>query len=275
MYKPAPAHTIRASFNRAFRAPSLINNYLLTGVTTPVPLGPPIGTFPLQSATVGNPDLKQETLTAYEIGYTGVVSKRATITASVYWNNTENGIFFTPDAFYSPTAPPPGWPLPAIFVPRNTLPSRFTYLNLGQIHDKGVELGVDAAVNPWLSVFTNYSYQWKPTIDDFPAGTGINDINWPPKNRFNAGFNVNYERYLGNLSVNYTDSAYWQDVLDARYAGSTDAYTLVNGAFGVRWWRNRVTTSIKVNNLANQEIMQHIFGDVLRRQVAGEVRITF
>ena len=69
--------------------------------------------------------------------------------------------------------------------------------------------------------------------------------------------------------------AYWQDVLDARYAGITDAFTLVNAGFGVRWAGDRVTTSVKVTNLANQEVMQHIFGDVLKRQVVGEVRVAF
>jgi len=152
---------------------------------------------------------------------------------------------------------------------------RFTYLNLGKIKDKGIELGVDGVVNRYLNVFTNYSYQWMPEISDFPAGTGINDINWPAKNRFNAGFNFNYTRFLGNLSVNYTDSAYWQDVLDVRYAGITDAYTLLNAGFGVRWMHDRLTTSIKGTNLANQEVMQHVFGDVLRRQVVGEVRLDF
>ena len=115
---------------------------------------------------------------------------------------------------------------------RRLLPSRFTYLNLGTVKDKGIELGVDAAVNRYVNVFANYSYQWKPEIEDFPTGTTINDINWPAKNRFNAGFNFSYDEFLGNLSVNYTDEAYWQDVLDARFAGTTDAYTLVNG--GVR-----------------------------------------
>ena len=75
--------------------------------------------------------------------------------------------------------------------------------------------------------------------------------------------------------MNYTDEAYWQDVLDARFAGTTDAFTLVNGTIGVRWLKNMVTTSLKVTNLGNQEVQQHIFGDILRRQVVGEVRVGF
>ena len=72
------------------------------------------------------------------------------------------------------------------------------------------------------------------------ASSPAADINWPASNRFNAGFDFSYHRFLGNLSVNFTDEAYWQDVLDVRYAGSTDSFTLVNGAFGVRWFDNKV-----------------------------------
>jgi iron complex outermembrane receptor protein len=274
MIKPAASQTFRLSFNRAFRAPSLINTNLDTAVLTSVVLPVPgVGNLPFAFATeaVGAPDLKQETMTAYEVGYTGVVANHATLTASVYWNNTDDAIYFTPVEAYSPARPPAGWPLPPQFVPPGMLPSKFTYLNLGTVKDKGVEVGVDAAVNQYVNVFTNYSYQWKPVA----AASIINDINWPAKNRFNAGFNFTYSRFLGNLALNYTDSAYWQDVLDARFAGTTEAFTLLNGGVGVRWADGRITTSVKGTNLANQEVMQHIFGDVLKRQVVGEVRFRF
>jgi iron complex outermembrane receptor protein len=287
MIKPDAAQTFRVSFNRAFRAPSFINNHINTTIFDRVnlsalaflapPLAPQLAAFPLVVRAVGNPDLKQETMTAYEVGYTGVIRNRATVSAAVYFNNTEDGIYFTPNGFYSAAAPPPGWPLPPAVVALLPvrLPSQFTYLNIGEIKDKGLELGVDAVVNRYLNVFTNYSFQAKPEGEGFLPGTSINDVNWPAKNRFNAGFDFSYERFLGNFSVNFTDSAYWQDVLDARFAGMTDSFTLVNGAFGVRWAGGRVVTSIKGTNLANQEVMQHIFGDVMKRQIVGEARFSF
>jgi outer membrane receptor protein involved in Fe transport len=275
MIKPAADQTFRVSFNKAFRAPSLINNHLDVTILTPVTLPPPINLFAFPTRAVGNPGLEQETLTAFEVGYTGVVGRRTTLTASVYWNSTDGLIGFTPVTFYSPAAPPPGWPAPPAFVPPNVLPSSYTYLNLGTEKDKGIELGADTVVNRFLSLFANYSYQWMPEVEDLPPGVTINDFNWPAKNRFNIGFAANANRYLGNLSVSYTDTAYWQDVLDVRYAGKTDSYTLVNGAFGVKWLGEKIVTSIKSTNLANQEVQQHIFGDILRRQIVGEVRLNF
>jgi iron complex outermembrane receptor protein len=278
LFKPAPEHTVRASVNRAFRAPSLLNNHLDVTVVTPVQLPPPLNRlFAFPPRATGNAGLEQETLTAFELGYAGVIRNRATVTAAVYWNHTENAIYFTPVAAYSPENPPPGWTsfAPAAFVPRNVLTSQYTYLNIGTVKDKGIELGVDAALTPFVSVFTNYSYQWLPEVDGLTAGTSINDINWPAKHRFNAGANLSHGRYLGNVSVHFTDEAYWQDVLDARFAGITDAFTLVNGTFGVKWMGDTITTSLKLTNIGNQEVQQHIFGDVMRRQVVGEVRFQF
>jgi outer membrane receptor protein involved in Fe transport len=285
MVKPDAAQTFRVSFNRAFRAPSFINNNINTTILNEVnlsALSPALARFIFPIRALGNPDVRQETMTAYEVGYTGVVRNRATVSAAVYWNRTRNGIYFTPVAVYSPTNPPPGWPLPpavlgvlAGLTPPVVLPSLFSYLNLGEIHDKGVELGIDAALNQYVNVFTNYSYQAMPEAEDLPPGTSINDINWPAKNRFNAGFNFSYSRFLGNLGVNYTDEAYWQDVLDARFAGVTEAFTVINGGFGVRWLDQRLTTSLKVINLGNSEVQQHIFGDITRRQIVGEARFRF
>jgi len=248
MVKPDAAQTIRFSFNRAFRAPSFINNHFDATILSEIDLSavsPALASYVFPTRTTGNPDLRQETMTAYEVGYTGVIGTRATVTASAYWNVTKDGMYFTPTAFYSPGAPPPGLPPQIVGVlaslsPSVLLPSMFTCLNLGTITDKGVELGLDAAVSRYVNVFTNYSFQAKPVASDLPAGTSINDINWPAKNRFNMGFDFSRSRILGNLALSYTGESYWQDVLDARYAATTDAYTLINGALGVRWAGERL-----------------------------------
>jgi outer membrane receptor protein involved in Fe transport len=285
MVKPSARQTVRFSFNRAFRAPSFINNHIDTVVLNEVDLSaisPALAQFLFPIRAVGNTSLKQETLTAYEIGYVGVLRQRASVTASVYWNHTDDGIYFTPSAFYGPANPPPGWPLPgtvlallAARTPPVLLPSSFTYLNFGEIKDKGIELGIEASVTRHVNIFANYSYQWMPEVEDLPPGTSINDINWPARNRFNAGFDFSYRRFLGNLSVHYTDEAYWQDVLDARFAGRTQPFTMTNGTFGVRWFDGRVVTSVKTINLGNDDVQQHIFGDIVKRQVLGEVRFQF
>jgi len=180
---------------------------------------------------------------------------------------------------YTAANPPPGWQLPpailtamaaqGIFLPRTA----FTYLNLGPLRQKGVELSLNQQVSRMLSGFVNYSWQGQPTILSSPNPYPTSELDVPPTNRFNAGFNVDDGHWLGNLSVNYSDKAFWSDVLTSAYHGYTDAYTMVNGAVGVRWMKGKLTTSVKVTNLFNSDIQQHVFGDILKRMVVFEVRV--
>ena len=285
--KPTLNNAVRVSFNKAFRSPSLINNYLETTILNQLNLGainPALAgvnyNFPVR--TVGNESLTEESTESFEVAYTGIINSRATVSAAVYFTTDRDSIFFTQTARYRATGPPPGWPLPAVVLealpPPCTsavcttggLPSEFSYRNLGTTKNKGVELGIDGAVNRALNVFANYSWQAEPE-PDFP----LSEINLPPQHRFNAGFNFSQSRFLGNLSVGYVDDAFWQDVLDARYSGPTDAYTQVNGAFGVKFAGEKVTATIKAINLLNEDIQSHVFGDFLKRQLIGELRFQF
>ncbi|MCX6551868.1 MAG: TonB-dependent receptor [Acidobacteria bacterium] len=285
MFKPAEAHTLRVSYNEAYRAPSLTNNFLDVNILNQLDLGlvnPALAgriyTFPI--AAQGYNALTQQKLKAYEIGYSGVIKNRASVSLAWYYNDMRDEIFFTQVGSYSSTKVPPGWPLPPYvldaliaanaFGPGMGLPSNFSYRNLGRVKSKGLEAGLDMAVTRHLNAFVNYSYQPDPN-PDFDKS----EINLPPNNRFNAGFNASSGRYFGDMSITYQDQAYWQDVLDARYAGWTNSFALVNGSFGVKWMGGKLTTTIKGTNLANQEVMQHIFGDVMKRAISADMRITF
>lgn len=301
--KPMPDQAIRVSYNKAFRSPSLINNFLQVGIVNQIDLAlinPAFAALPGRNfnfpvRAIGSTDLKEESIQAFEVGYTANVRERATVSAAVYWTRYEDEIFFTQTARYRALSPPPGWlqALPAPIVPPQLalgilevippscpsvtapcttggLPSEFSYRNLGVNRNKGLELGVDAAASQALNVFANYSFQAEPDPD-----FDLSEVNLPPTHRFNAGFNYSAGRFLGNASVSYVDEAFFQDVLDSRFHGPTEAYTQVNGAFGVRWMNGKVTTAIKVINLTNEDIQSHVFGDVIKRQVIGELRFQF
>ena len=304
MLKPSAEQTVRLSYNRAFRAPSVINNYLDTVILNQLPLGSinpalagKVFNFPIVARGnlvpipgVPSEDLPEQSITAYEVGYTGIIKRRATVTAAWFQNDTKDDVFFTQVASYRATNPPPNWPLPPFvlellmcppnpqctFGPGNGLPAAFSYRALGKVRQRGIELGVDGAVSKEVSAFANYSYQPNPTAIGFPQS----EINLPPENRFNLGVNYDGPRFLGNLAVSYQGEAFWQDVLDARYAGTTDAFTQVNLTGGVKFGkrsrgRDQYVFSVKVVNLFNEEIQQHVFGDIFKRQVAGELRVSF
>ena len=279
--KPEENHTVRLSYNRAYRSPSVINNFLDIQITEPLNLGlfsPALAgrIYLIPIHATGNTDLTETFVDAYEVGYSGVVANgRAIVSAAFYVNKTHDDIFFTEqtELRWTATNPPPGWPLPPAVIaltPAKGFPASFTYLNFGRTTQKGIELGVNSTINRNVGMFVNYSYQDTPS-----ANFALSELNLPAKNRFNVGFNFNRGRFLGDINVSYSDSAFWQDVLDDRYHGTTDAYTLLNGGFGVKWLNDRVTTSVKGTNLANQQVQQHVFGDIIKRAVVGELRVNF
>jgi outer membrane receptor protein involved in Fe transport len=204
--KVAPQHTVRASFNRAFRSPSVINNYLNTQIVALTDLSP-LGIaqpFPLVVNAVGSklpingtaqPELTEESLTAYEVAYTASIA-RTTATAAFYVNDLDDNINFVqlPNNLdpYTAQNPPPGWPLPpgvltllaarGIFLPRTA----FTYLNLGPVREKGLELSLDQRFARGVSAFVNYSWQAKPTVLDSATPFPVEELALPPTNRCGA-----------------------------------------------------------------------------------------
>ncbi len=305
-FKPAPDHAFRVSYNKAFRSPSMINNYediqvvVATDLSGLAPLLPPslrpavAAPFPLVVRTVGSmlpvgttpqQPLTEESLTAYEVAYTGTFRDRTTLTGALYVNRMDNSIRFTqlPSNLdpYTADAPPPGWPLPnvilsalaqqGIFLPRTA----FTYLNLGPIRQKGLELSVDHRLNNALTASVNYSWQGNPTVLPSATPYPLQKLDLPPTHRFNIGFNFDGTRLLGSTMVSYTDRAFWDDVLSTAFYGFTDPYTTVNAAFGIKWPRYRMTTDVKVTNLFNADIQQHVFGDILKRAAVAEVQFRF
>jgi outer membrane receptor protein involved in Fe transport len=303
MYQPVSGHSVRFAFNRAFRAPTAFNNYLDIAVVTPVdlrglaPLLPPAlqpvvaDPFPLIVHAVGSElpiasmtrtTLKQESLTAYEVAYTGTFMSRTAVGAAFYMNDLDDNINFAQLAPnvdpYDRANPPPGWQLGpgtldamarlGIFLPRTA----FTYLNLGPIREKGIELSLDHRFNNALSASANYSWQGNTEILADPNPYPAIELALPPHHRFNIGGTYNGRRFLGAFSTNHTSRAFWSEVLTSPYHGFTNGFTQVNGSFGVKWKGGKIITTVKSNNILNRTIQQHVFGDLIRRSVLGEVR---
>ena len=328
MMKPGIDHSVTLSYNRAFRSPSMINNFLDMSIVQPVdlsalaafrPLLPVLlppglspheaqGTvqqleqqldqttaqpFPLVVRAAGSDvpvgdvpriGIKEESLTAYELNYTGTFGRRTTAGAAVYLNRRDDPISFTelPATAdpYTAENPPPGWLLPpqaltfmalvGAVLPRTA----FTYLNLGPTQQVGAELWVDHRISRSMSTWFNYSWQDEPRILEADNPYLPTELSLPPTHRFNVGASLDGSRFLGNVSVSAATDAFWSDVLTPEFHGYSDGYTMVNGSFGMKWSGGSITTLIKVTNLFNQSIQQHIFGDILRRTVVGEVRFS-
>ena len=328
MLKPGVDHSVTLSYNRAFRSPSMINNFMDMSIVQPVDLSglaafrpflpvllppglPPAVAqgavqqleqqldrttaqpFPLVVRAAGSDvpvgdqpriGIREESLTAYELNYTGTFGGRTTAGAAVYLNRRDDPISFVPlppDADpYTAQNPPPGWLLPpqaltfmalaGVVLPRTA----FTYFNLGPTQQVGAELWVDRRISRSASAWFNYSWQDEPRILESENPFLPTELSLPPTHRVNVGASLDGSRFLGNVSVSAASAAFWSDVLTPEFHGYTDGYAMVNGSFGMKWNGGAITTLVKVTNLFNQSIQQHIFGDILRRTVVGEVRFS-
>lgn len=271
LFKPRANQTFRISYNRAFRAPSFVNNLLDTSFSSEIDLG--TGTpFAVLTTARGNPDLREEALTAYEAGYIGDFG-RVVLGAAFYLNHTHNMIQFTNPEYYTSSDPPAGWPLSPnvldlLIQQGRGLPSRYTYLNYQRVADHGVELSAEATIRPGWSTFANYTWQGDPR----PTGFDILDVNLPPTHRVNAGMSVSHGRFFGSWSASFVDEQFWQDV---GIPGISRAYTLVDGGLGVHSTDRTMTVALRATNILNKAVQQHVFGDLIRRTVTGEVRFAF
>jgi hypothetical protein len=203
----------------------------------------------------------------------GSPKKRTTVSAAVYYSRLRNQILFTQDAEWPLTTPPTGWPLPAVYwgaVQSSAhFPKTFTYKNFGEERNKGLEIGVDTTLVGGAALFANYSYQADPQVNFDPRET-----NHPARHRVNAGVSYADNLVIASLSMASSSSAFWQDVLDARFHGTTARWVVVNASLGVKFGVDgRWHALVKGTNLLNREVQQHVFGDVIKRQIIGELQI--
>ncbi len=286
LFAPNTHHTFRVSYNEAFRSPSAINNYLDATILVGAP------PLVLPATANGNVELVEEHLTAYEIGYVGSFDNGVTMTIAAYHNVTEDSIDFYTSQVYGPGNLPLGLippPLPPslafcfLFAPgtgpatcpnrglAGLIPSNFSYRNIGETTDQGVEFTLQQRIGTDWSWFANASWQ------DDPSFKGIDDAetsqNRPPEWRGNLGLSFDNGGFFVNTNVNYQDEAYWADVPLA--VGSTDAFTQVNLAVGFRLLDERMTLQVIGSNIFDEDIQQHYYGDIISRKITGQVGFRF
>ncbi len=282
LFSPSPGHTLRASYNRAFRAPSLVENYLeiVLENVLPLPAIPELGIpepidYLFPTFAVGDPGLREERLDAYEVGYVGALAEGIELSVSLYRSELTDAVDFFGALYYSSENPPPGWPLPdfVLDLPQleGQLPAVFTYRNVGRLVNKGVELGLDGRISGTWSWFANYSYQDRPEVE----GVSATDVNIAPKNRFNLGAFYNRRRFFVSANINHSDDAYWADVLDSRFYGWTQGFTQVNSTIGTRFSDERYVVSLIGQNIFDERVQQHVFGDIISRKIVVQLAIDF
>lgn len=261
---PAPNHSFRLSYNRAYRAPSLVENFVNLSLPAYVPLDRPF--FYTQYA-LGSTDLAMEKQDAGEIGYTAVIGSRAVVTATAYRQRIRDDIWFLPISFYSPIEPPPGWPGSPGAVP--FLPKVFSFVNIAELSDRGIELATNVE---WAKVALQGSYTFQDTPRLKSAAPFPLQVNRPAKHQAGGGVMYKAERWTAAGDLHFTDRAFWADVLDAPFWGSTNSYVAVNAHATYRPHLQPWELWVSSTDLFDRKIKTHVFGDTLRRKITAGIR---
>lgn len=286
LISPTPKHTFRLSYNEAFRTPSAINSYLQVEIVNALPGSP----YLVPAYADGNVDLVEEKMTAYEVGYVGTFQNGVMLSLAAYRNEVEDTIdFYTADLWRPGNLPPASATLPPQLVPcfgfapgtgpagcplrglGFLFPSNFSYRNIGQQTDQGVEFTLNQRLGDW-NWFFNASWQDTPEFEGLSEAE-VASQNIAPEWRANAGLSFDSGPFFWSANVNYQDEAYWADVLN--YKGYTDAFTQVNAAIGFRILDERMSLQVIGSNIFDEEIQQHIFGDIISRKVTGQIGFRF
>ncbi len=159
--KPMPDHAFRATYNRAYKSPSILQtNFFIPDWTSLVSIYGNTDGFTVKNAagvvTTTYKPLVPETNKTLEFGYKGVLARKLYLDGTYYHSNYEN--FMSPLAvianpyagatatFAFPTANPNGIPVDAsgrIVNAANAAPIMLTYFNTGKATISGVDIGAN------------------------------------------------------------------------------------------------------------------------------------
>jgi len=250
VWTPVAGHTLRATFNKAFQSPNYSELYLY--VKHP--------TSPL--AYFGNPDLKVEKISGFEIGYKGVVENRLFLTVDGYFNQLKD--------FISDLGPSlnPKYPLP-IILPGEAAPRTiWSYTNAGKVNEGGFEIAANYYLSESWHIDASYSQFSFEVVEKHP-----NDVLLPNSPDFKVSGGVTYSHPGGhevNVNVKYVPGFDWAAGI---FRGPIQSYTLVNVS-GTVAVSPMFTLNITISNVLNTEHYQIFGGSLLRRRAMATVTAT-
>ncbi|PSL27480.1 TonB-dependent receptor [Chitinophaga ginsengisoli] len=280
VFTVAPRHNIRLSFQTAYRNPTNQDQYIDLPIRANTRL---IGGLPellnkynlynnkgytqasvQRYAATGDPTQLQqytfgkfrpESVSAYEIGYKGLIQNRLLIDAYYYYSAYKNFLSYT--ALIQPTVPlaqDPTLSSAKIFA---------TYVNNPEtVKAQGGAIGLDYLINSW-TLSGNFSY------NDLTNNKGELDNAFnTPKYRFNIGVaSKSIAKNLGfNVMYRWQDAFVWSSSF---VRGTVSAYSTVDAQVNYRIPKIRATIKVGGSNITN-----HYFQTSYGNPKAGAIYYT-
>lgn len=222
VYLPTKSTTLRASWGKAFRAPSLSDLYSAYYS----------GAKLIQSS----PGLAPEKVESWEIGFEQTFNTKTQLKAT-YYENVLSDMMYSTDV-------------------SSTLREK---RNAGKAEIKGLEIEVKQAITDKINIFANYTYNNTEMIenDSYPDSVG-KELTYVPKTQYNIGINGDYGLWNGSVIGSYVDDMYTKDdnsdIVKDVY-GAYESYFIVNTKIGYKI-RDYLSASLSINNLFDKEYFQ-------------------
>ena len=230
-------HMLWTAVSRAVRTPAETDAAVrinFAGVPGP-------GGTPALVSLVGNPQIQDEDLLAYEVGYRATVSDRLSIDIAAYYNDYTNQETTEPAAPFFETTPAP---------PHFVFPSTYENLMHGETH--GLEIAANWKITDRWTISPGYDFE-RVHMQTSPASQ---DTQTAPETEGSDPHVQAQIRSHADLSetLKWDISAYFVDRLVAQSAPS---YTRLDS--GLTWrWKEGVSLSLVGQNLLRDHHLEFV-----------------
>ena len=262
-YTLAEGHTLRLGGAVAYRPPTIFETRTDSRgqiCIQPSPL--PFCVANISTILKGSGGLAPEQIISYEAGYQGWFFKhRLRARADLFFNHLSD-----------------------LIIQRTVNPTTLTFVNGREADIYGGEAGLEFLAAPWLTGFTNYSYQEiRPVsqkVTDFDRRSG-------PRFKANAGLRGEWDNGLNaEAAVHYVGAATYPInaffFTAAGFTGGVPApdprvgsYVLVNLRGAYRFWKEKAEAAVTVFNALNDRHKEHPLGETIGSRAMGWLTIRF
>ncbi|MBN1621245.1 MAG: TonB-dependent receptor [Endomicrobiales bacterium] len=244
LYYFTKEHIMRVSWSEAFRNPTLVNSYIYNSAVVIDPLYGPV-----TSLTVGNKNLKPESITHADIEYRLRIAKKMYGNVLLYRSEYKDFI---------------NWSVTTdITKPQTT----YSFENTGKAESIGGDISFNMLLTEWLTGMVNYSYL-KVTRDG--SSERVKDY---PENKFNIGCDMKFDNGVSVFMLaNWVDKIQVDDYIDLLgniYSVSLDPRIVFNTSIGYDI-NKQARVSLSVFNLLDRRYYELHPGNDLQNPISEE-----
>jgi iron complex outermembrane receptor protein len=307
VYSLTDDSSLRFTYNEAFQVANYSEFFLQANVAAPqdlsrieagacTPFGVDCGFgTPTRVLAVGNDDLELEKTRMFEVGYAGILAKKAYLTVDYY--NARNDQFITdlipqldsrgnrtnPDfGAYQPPADHPA-PQALLGALRANLPPPFfailsnnfdgtpvfvarSYTNFGEVNTQGIDFGLNYYfIEDWTFSFAYSWFDFEIQDSDSPIANQL--LPNTPENKIAAGISYAVDKWDVGFDLRWVDDFRWAV---GPFQGDVEAYTTAD-IRGNYYFNDRIGVGVNVANLFDNEHWESFGGDLLGSRALANV----